>query len=139
MNGFGDIYDFLTALQPRIFHMNGSICGKQAIFEEQVQWVVEHFDKYQKEIEGQLNGFVLLHGGRSVQLLHTARSLAKKVVRILVKVDAAGIAVPDELHRMGNVLCNLFFRLTVVINRRLGVVEPPYESLSYNLKPPKKG
>ncbi|MTI15351.1 cobalamin adenosyltransferase [Sansalvadorimonas verongulae] len=135
---FGDIYDFLTALQPRIFHMNGSIRGKQAIFEEQIEWVAEYFDRYQKEIEGQLKGFVLPRGGHAVQLLHMARSLSKKVVRALVKVDAAGIDVPDELHRMGNMLCNLFFRLTVVINRRSGVVEPPYESLSYNLKPSKK-
>ncbi|WP_299731742.1 cobalamin adenosyltransferase [uncultured Endozoicomonas sp.] len=135
---FADIYDFLDKLQPRIFHMNGSIRGKQAIFEEQIQWLAEHFDHYQKEIAGQLNGFVLPRGGRPVQLLHSCRSLSKKAVRALVNVDKHGIKVPDELHRFGNMLCNLFFRLTVVINRRLGVVEPEYESLSYILKPPSK-
>lgn len=133
---FGDIVDFLDQLQPRIFHMNGSIRGKQAIFEAQIEWLAEYFDRYQQEIEGQLNGFVLPRGGRPVQLLHRCRSLAKKAVRALVKVDAHGIEVPDELHRFGNMLCNLFFRLTVVINRRLGVVEPEYQSLSYNLKAP---
>ncbi|ELU09309.1 hypothetical protein CAPTEDRAFT_215503, partial [Capitella teleta] len=89
---FADIYDFLDKLQPRIFHMNGSVRGKQAIFEEQIQWLAGYFDQYQKEIEGQLHGFVLPRGGR----------------------------------------------LTVVINRRLGIVEPEYQSLSYNLKPPSR-
>ncbi len=55
----------------------------------------------------------------------------------MVQVDGASIAVPPELHRFANMLCNLFFRMTVVINRRLGLVEPEYQSLSYSLKPPK--
>ena len=135
---FVDIYDFLDQLQHRIFHMNGSVRGKQAIFEQQIQWLAGYFDHYQQEIEGQLHGFILPRGGRPVQLLHSCRSLSKKVVRALVKVDAHGIEVPDELHRFGNMLCNLFFRLTVVINRRLGIVEPEYQSLSYNLKPPSR-
>ncbi|MBO9494418.1 cobalamin adenosyltransferase [Thalassotalea sp. G20_0] len=135
---FFDIYDFLDQLQPRIFHMNGSVRGKQAIFEQQIQWLAGYFDHYQQEIEGQLHGFVLPRGGRPVQLLHSCRSLSKKAVRALVKVDAHGIEVPDELHRFGNMLCNQFFRLTVVINRRLGIVEPEYQSLSYNLKPPSR-
>ena len=133
---FTDVYEFLDQLQPRIFHLNGSIRGKQAIFEEQVQWLANYFDHYQDEIKGRLNGFVLPRGGRSVQLLHSCRSLSKKTVRALMKVDAYGITVPNELHRFGNMLCNLFFRLTVVINRRLGIIEPTYQSLSYHLKPP---
>lgn len=134
---FGDIYDFLCELQPKIFHLNGSIRGKQAIFEEQVQWLLGYFDRYQDEIKGQLKGFVLPRGGNVVQLIHSCRSLCKKDVRAMVAVDAAGISVPDELHRFANILCNLFFRLTVVINRRMGIVEPLYISKSYNPKPPK--
>ena len=135
---FTDIYKFLDQLQPRIFHLNGSIRGKQAIFEEQITWLSGYFDHYQQELEGQLNGFVLPRGGRAVQLLHSCRSLSKKTVRALVNVDKQGIEVPDELHRFANMLCNLFFRLTVVINRRLGIVELEYKSLSYNLKPPSR-
>ncbi len=133
---FADIHDFLEKLQPKIFDLNGSIRGKQAIFEQQIIWLAEHFDRYQQEIEGELNGFVLPRGERAVQLLHNCRSLSKKAVRALVRVDADGIEVPDELHRFANLLCNLFFRLTVVINRRTDRVEPEYQSLSYSLKPP---
>ena len=136
---FADIYRFLDELQPKIFNLNGSIRGKQAIFEEQIQWLREYFDRYQTEIEGRLKGFVLPRGGRAVQLLHACRSQCKKTVRALVAVDAEGIDVPDELHRFANMLCNLFFRLTVVINGRLGIVEPAYTSKSYNLKPPAAG
>lgn len=138
---FSDIYRFLDELQPKIFNLNGSIRGRQAIFEEQIQWLAGYFDQYQAEIEGRLKGFVLPRGGRPVQLLHSCRSQSKKTVRALVAVDAEGIEVPDELHRFANMLCNLFFRLTVVINGRLRVVEPAYLSKSYNLKnlkPPKK-
>ena len=132
-----DIHDFLCELQPKIFHLNGSIRGKQAVFEEQVQWLLKYFDRYQEEVKGELKGFILPKGPRPVQLLHACRSQSKKAVRAMVAVDASGIEVPDELHRFANILCNLFFRLTVVINRRLGIVEPLYESKSYNTKPPK--
>ena len=135
---FTDIYHFLNELQPNIFNLNGSVRGKQAIFEEQITWLSEHFNRYQNEIDGQLSGFVLPRGGRVVQLLHICRSLSKKTIRALVKVDAYGITVPDELHRFSNMLCNLFFGLTVVINRRLGIIEPEYHSLSYDLKTPSK-
>ena len=121
---FVDIYRFLDELQPMIFNLNASIRGKQAIFEEQIQWLAGYFDQYQTEIEGRLTGFVLPRGGRAVQLLHSCRSQCKKAVRALVMVDAEGVEVPDELHRFGNMLCNLFFRLTVVINGRLGIKEP---------------
>ncbi|MGI9277025.1 MAG: ATP:cob(I)alamin adenosyltransferase [Endozoicomonas sp.] len=135
---FSDIYVFLDRLQPKIFNLNASIRGKQAIVEDDLQWLTGSFDHYQAEIDGQLKGFVLPRGGRVVQLLHACRSQCKKAVRALVHVDAEGIEVPDELHRFANMLCNLFFRLTVVINRRLGVVEPEYVSKSYNLKAPSK-
>ena len=133
---FVDIHSFLSRLQPKIFNLNASIRGRQAILEEDIQWLAGHFEHYQTEIDGQLKGFVLPRGGRAVQLLHACRSQCKKAVRALVKVDAEGIDVPDELHRFANMLCNLFFRLTVVINRRLGIVEPEYVSKSYNLKAP---
>ena len=133
---FADISAFLEALQPHIFHMNGSIRGRQAIFEEQIQWLASYFDRYQEELTGQLNSFILPRGGRAVQLLHSCRSLAKKAIRALVKVDAESIDVPDILHRFANMLCNVFFRLTVVINRRLGIIEPEYKSLSYGASRP---
>ncbi len=128
---FADICAFLEELQPLIFHLNGSIRGKQAIFEEQINWLSGYFDHFQNEIGNQLKGFILPRGGRPVQLLHSCRSLAKKTVRALVKIDAEGIEVPDVLHRFANMLCNLFFRLTLIINRRQGIIEPEFKSLSY--------
>ena len=130
-NRFHDIYEFLCNLQPKIFHLNASIRGKQAIFEEDILWLAEHFDSYQAEIDGRVTGFVLPRGPRVVQLLHNCRSLSKKAIRAMVAVDAEGIDVPDELHRFANMLCNLMFRLTVVINGRLGIKEPMYTSKSY--------
>lgn len=135
---FTDIYEFLCELQPKIFHLNGSIRGKQAIFEEQIEWLAEHFDRYQEEIAGRINSFVLPRGPRPVQLLNACRSLSKKAIRAMVAIDAEGIEVPDELHRFANMLCNLFFRLTVLINSRLGIEQPEYVSKSYKSKPPSR-
>ncbi|KEQ19494.1 adenosyltransferase [Endozoicomonas numazuensis] len=135
---FQDIYDFLSLLQPKIFNLNASIRGKQAIFEKDIEWLAGYFDRYQEEIAGRIKGFVLPRGPRPVQLLHSCRSQAKKAIRAMVAVDAKGIEVPDELHRFANMLCNLFFRLTVVINGRLGIKEPEYVSKSYQSRPPSK-
>ncbi len=129
-----DILVFMTQLQPLVFHLNGSVRGKQAIFQSHIDWLTVQFEGFKKDEEGQLNGFVLPRGGRVVQLLHHSRSLAKKTVRALVKVNAESISVPDELHRFANLLCNLFFLLTVIINRRSGIVEPEFHSQSYPSK-----
>ncbi|WP_330925213.1 cobalamin adenosyltransferase [Candidatus Sororendozoicomonas aggregata] len=129
---FTDLIDFLTLLQPKIFHLNASIRGKQAVFEQDIQWLAGYFDHYQQEIDGQINGFILPRGGRAVQLLHSCRSQSKKAIRFMVFIDKEGHHdVPDVLHRFANRLCNLFFQLTVVINRRSGIIEPDYTSKSY--------
>ncbi len=129
---FSDIVDFLVLLQPEIFHLNASIRGKQAVFEDDIRWLAEHFDRYQKEIDGQVTGFILPRGGRAVQLLHSCRSQSKKAIRFLVFIHKEGNHdVPHVLHRFANMLCNLFFQLTVVINRRSGIIEPGYTSKSY--------
>ena len=137
-NRFFDILEFLNELQPKMFHLNGSIRGKGSIHEEDLQRLDGWFDRFEEEIGGRIQSFVLPRGPRSVQLIHSCRSLCKKVVRCLVKIDAEGREVPDVLHRYGNMLCNLLFRVTVVINGRLGITEPEYISPNYPQRPPKK-
>ncbi|MDA9557650.1 ATP:cob(I)alamin adenosyltransferase [Vibrio sp.] len=128
----------LLDLQPKIFHLNGSIRGKQAIFEEDITKLKEEYWYFRNKVDDNAKRFVLPRGGFSVYQLHYCRSLSKKVIRILVRVDEEGIEFPDVIPRFSNVLVNYFFALTRYLNQLDGVEEPEFISKSYR-KSSKKG
>jgi cob(I)alamin adenosyltransferase len=121
----------LETLQPMIFHANASIRGRLALDEGDLKWLLERYRHYKKLTEGRVNGFVLPRGPEPVAQLHQARSAAKKAIRVMVRIDQEGIAVPDVLHRFCNVLCNFFFVLTLYINQAAGIEETAFHSRSY--------
>jgi len=124
----------LAALQPLIYHLNGSVRGKNGIFEENLDWLKSRYDHYQAASGERVHGFVLPQGPLPVPTLHLCRCNAKKVVRMLVRLDEAGIALPPELPRFANLLANFFFVLTVYLKAELDVVEVPYRSINYPTK-----
>lgn len=126
-----DVRTDLDRLQPLAFHINGSIRGRLAVCEDDALWLKSRLNHYQEEVKEQLIGFVLPRGLPPVPQLHLARSSAKKAIRALVRVDQEGIAVPDILPRMLNMICNLCFILTLVVNKRSGINEAYFESKSY--------
>lgn len=121
----------LEWLQPRIFHLNGSIRGKCGIFEDDIKQLKSDYQLFKAQVTDNNKRFVLPRGTGAVILLHQARSLSKKVVRTLVLVDKSGKSVPDTLPRFANLLVNYFFALTRVINQDLGIKEPEYVSINY--------
>lgn len=129
-----DISADLEQLQPLAFHANGSVRGRLAITETDLDWLNARLTHYQQEVSERLKGFVLPRGQAPIPQLHQARSVAKKSIRALVRVEQAGIEVPDILQRLLNMLCNFFFVLTLVINQRRGVSEVPFQSKSYGAK-----
>ena len=131
---FIDVEADLQALQPLIYHLNGSVRGKNGIFEENLDWLKSRYDHYQAASGERVHGFVLPQGPLPVPTLHLCRCNAKKVVRMLVRLDEAGIAVPPELPRFANLLANFFFVLTVYLKAELDVVEVPYRSINYPTK-----
>jgi ATP:cob(I)alamin adenosyltransferase len=126
-----DIAQDLDHLQPLAFHLNGSIRGRLAIREDDIECLNERLVHYRAEVSDRIKGFVLPRGDVPVPQLHLARSAAKKAIRAMVRVEQEGRAVPMELPRLCNLMCNLFFTLTVVINQRRGLVETPFVSKSY--------
>jgi len=126
-----DIARDLEHLQPLAFHVNGSIRGRLAIDEADLQWLQGRLAHYRSEVKGRINGFVLPRGDVPVPQLHLARSAAKKAVRFLVRVEQEGKIVPMVLPRMCNMMCNFFFTLTLVINQRRGFTEIAFVSKSY--------
>lgn len=130
-DGSDDIATDLDRLQPLIYHLNGSIRAQLALEKADLQWLLARYHHYQKETAGLINGFVLPRGPVPAPQLHLARSAAKKAIRLMVRIDAEGVEVPDILHRFCNLLCNFFFVLALCLNHRAGFIEQPFTSKSY--------
>ena len=131
---FNDIYQDLDTLQPLVFHLNGSIRGKLAVQEEDLNWLLQRYHHYKELTAECTNGFVLPCGPQPVAQLNQARSAAKKAIRSMVRIDQEGIEVPEVLHRFCNLMCNYFFVLILYINKTLNIQEVPFISKSYRLK-----
>lgn len=129
-----DLLADLDRIQPLAFHINGSIRGKMAVEEADLQWLLERLAYYRDQAGERMHAFVLPRGAAPVPQLHQARSGAKKAIRCMVRVEQEGREVPAILPRMCNVLCNLFFAMTLTVNRRRGVVEVPFVSKSYKVR-----
>ncbi|MEC6909123.1 cobalamin adenosyltransferase [Photobacterium piscicola] len=121
----------LSWLQPRIFHLNGSIRGKCGIFEADIIKLKADYHYFRDQVIDSNKRFVLPRGMGAVVQLHQCRSLSKKVVRQLVNVDAVGKKIPETLPRFSNLLVNYFFALTRVLNQQAGIEEPEYISINY--------
>ncbi|CAM2947796.1 cobalamin adenosyltransferase [Vibrio rarus] len=130
-----EIRQSLEALQPKIFHLNGSIRGKNGIFETDIQQLAKQYHQFRDLVEDDQKRFVLPRGTGPVILLHQCRSLSKKVVRQLVLVEKSGKTVPPTLPRFSNLLVNYYFALTRVLNQEMNIAEPEYISINYPAKP----
>lgn len=127
-----DITADLDRVQPLAFHVNGSIRGQLAIEEADLAWLQQRLVHYRQEVDERLRSFVLPRGTPPIPQLHMARSAAKKAIRLMVRLEQEGREIPMVLPRMCNLMCNFFFTLTLVINKRRGLDETPFVSKSYS-------
>ena len=129
--GFDDVVADLEILHPKIYHLNGSVRGKNGIFESDLEWLHERYDHYNGLSKGRVTRFVLPRGPVAVMALHQCRTGAKKTVRLLHRLDESGISFERTLPRFANLLANFFFVLTVYIKMKLDVEEIDYISINY--------
>ena len=129
--GFDDLARDLDTLQPLAYHLNGSVRGKLAVEEKDLEWLQERYRHYQATAASNVKSAVLPRGPAPGPQLHLARSAAKRTIRLLLQVEQEGREVPVLLFRFCNLLCNFFFVLALELNRRLGVPEIPFQSKSY--------
>lgn len=135
---FKEIIAELETVQPIIYHLNGSIRGKCAVSEADLEWLRDCYVRHKLATSNCLSGFVLPRGESPIPLLNAASSNSKKAIRLMVRLhEQEGIEIPEILHRFCNVLCNYFFILTIVINQARGVAEVPFVSESYRVRSPK--
>ncbi len=128
------IMDDLRVIHPLCYHANGSVRGKLAISESDLQWLSSRYDYYVKETGDKTKQFVLPQGNEAAAALHIARSDAKKSYRALHKVSEER-DVPDILFDFLGLLANFCFVMAVYVNQQNGMKEIPFESKSY----PRKG
>ena len=110
-----DLAADLALLQPLCWHVNGSIRGRLAIAEEDMDWLHQRYDHYRKEIDGMRQGFVLPSGSVLAMQFHIARSSAKKAIRAIVRLQEQDQQPPEILGRFCNLLCNFFLSLQALL------------------------
>ncbi len=119
----------LHRVQALVYHLNGSVRGRLAVEEADLDWLKDRYDHHNGF--GAVSGFVLPTGSPAVMALHLCRSGAKKSIRQLVRCEEAGLTVHDRLLRLANLLTNYFFCLTVRVKQHFGQEEIPFTSKSY--------
>ncbi|MEX0386932.1 hypothetical protein [Spiribacter onubensis] len=85
-----DIREDLAVLQPLAFHLNGSLRGRLAVTEEDLDWAKQRLADYRDEAAGRAAGFVLPRGEMPVPFLNLSRSGAKKAIRQMVRIEESG-------------------------------------------------
>ncbi len=124
--------DILCRLQPNVYHLNGSVRGKLAVEESQLQELYQDYNCLRDKLDGGFKGFVLPGGHRVASELHLCRTQAKKVVRALVAVQHSGKRTPDPiLFRYANLIANVMYALASYTNRVQRVQEVEFVSRSY--------
>jgi len=126
-----DIVPLLNSMVLNVYHMNGSIRGKNAITETEVEDIYLKYMEYKAKIAGAVTGFVLPGGSLLSSWLHVARCDAKKVVRNMHKIKRAGFEVGETLFDYMNIASNLLFVLAVYTNKVQGITETEFVSKSY--------
>lgn len=132
------VFDHLTELQPMVYHLNGSVRGKLAITEEDLQRLSDLYDFYVGEVGEDIENFVLPQGTTAACVLHVCRSEAKKSVRALHKVSLER-EVPEILFDYTHLLANVLFVMAVYVNQAHGIEEIPFVSKSYPMRKLRKG
>ena len=63
----------LTRMQPNVYHLNGSVRGKLAITEAEVEELKADYELLKQRIDGGFKGFVLPGGHPASSQLHLCR------------------------------------------------------------------
>lgn len=127
------VRDDLQKIQPMAYHANGSVRGKLAVSEEDVEWLSGRYDFYVEQAGEVIQQFLLPQGCKAAALLHSCRSEAKKSYRALHKVSEER-EVNEILFDFLGLLANVFFVMAVYTNKMQGAEEIPFISKSYPTK-----
>lgn len=118
-------------LMDKVLHLNGSIRGKLAITEEDLNYGLAMYNKFKGKNASRINGFVYPTGHTIACEYHKARCEAKIVTRNLYLLRQRGIDVPEICIDFANLTANILFVFSLEVNRLNNIEEKPFESKSY--------
>lgn len=131
--GTGEIVTILRQIQPLAYHVNGSVRGRLSITIEDLAWLDSIYDDFVERAGEAIKQFVLPQGSHGASSLHICRSEAKKSYRALHKVSEER-EVPEILFQFLGLLANVFFVLTIEVNKLQNIEEVIFVSKSYGKK-----
>ena len=110
-----------------IYHANGSIRGKCAIHQKEVDELHTIYDTYFVECKQ----FVLPHGCIGASHLHVLRARTKTIIRLMTKIKKEGRNIESSLWDFMNLLANTFFMMCLYENKEEHHEEVSFVSKSY--------
>ena len=113
------------------YHLNGSVRGKNAIEETDLDFIDRAHEKYHQILGEKTKTFVLPKGCIGACHLHLARVKAKEVARLLYKIDREENKVDQILFDFVNLLSNTLFLMAIFENQEEGIDEVKFVSKSY--------
>ena len=123
----------LEHIQLLSYHANGSVRGRLAIEEKDIEWLSERYDFYCAEVGDKMKQFVLPRGPVATMLLHQVRNDAKLVYRALHHANKEE-PVSKLLFQFTGLLSNVAGAMAMYVNQLNGVSEVPFETKSYTLR-----
>ncbi len=113
-----------------VYHLNGSIRGKEAIDENHVSFLKARYKHYEELTKDGVR-FVVPQGSILASQLHVARSMGKEVVRKMFLVKQEGTKISDVLFDFANMVSNYCFLAAIYANKVNGFSEKEFVSRSY--------
>ncbi|GFN34388.1 hypothetical protein [Tepidimicrobium xylanilyticum] len=124
-----DICNILEWLAEMSLHVNGSLRGKLAVEQKDLDRLYEIYYFYKDKI--QIEGFTLPVGSYLSCHLNVLRYKTKELVRLLHKIDQQQEKVPKILFSFTNLLANFLYVLSCYINFLDRMENKPFISKSY--------
>lgn len=118
-------------LMDAILHVNGSLRGKLAISEVEINHGLLLLKKLKEKNGDRFSRFVYPTGHPIATEYHLARCMAKQVARNLYLLQHDGHEVPQLIIDFVNLSANLLFAFSVEVNRHFGIEEVEFISKSY--------
>lgn len=118
-------------LMDKVLHLNGSVRGKLAITEEDLNEGLKMYKLLKQKNSDRVSGFVYPTGHKIACEYHIVRCQAKLVTRNLYLLRQKGIEVEEICIDFANLTANLLFVFSLEINRLNGAAEKPFISKSY--------
>lgn len=118
-------------LMDKVLHLNGSLRGKVAITNDDIDEGLAILNKYRDLNKDRIKSFVYPTGHPLSCEYHVCRGEAKKVCRNLYNIKNSGKEVPEILLDFSNLITNILFVFSLEINRLNYIDEKVFVSKSY--------